>query len=273
MGDLRSYLRGTFDASLWLARYGRRFRKFTRNSHGLQIVRPLQISRWHRGSKYFRAIGASGGELFLKVGGDYELLPNEVAAWQALNAAGVGANRFAQVRAFDLAGRFSFVGFEWIHGLGLREFLVRRPTEGAVKFFAREMIAILDALARAKLVHRDLTPENLLVRHNMDGNPQELVLIDFAFAVGTSLNSLGARVPISEQTALCYGYKPAALIWDDGYAYAQILEQVGHWTKVEVAPWQEQARARIGALVYKGDSATLSGVGLDGMETNNARIH
>ena len=84
------------------------------------------------------------------------------------------------VRVFEYgeADGVYYLAFEWIDGGTLADRIKEGPLEqGQVRRIAAGVLAGLDAVHRAGLVHRDLKPDNIMV--DCDGNPR---LTDFSLA-------------------------------------------------------------------------------------------
>ncbi|MEU2253612.1 protein kinase [Nocardia xishanensis] len=79
--------------------------------------------------------------------------------------------------------RTLYVVSPWIDGVDLTKWLKRNPTFAQVCDVAAKLAAIVDGIAdsRAELVHRDISPANVMI----DPESGKVSLIDFTFAVPT----------------------------------------------------------------------------------------
>lgn len=243
---------------LWLARNYAPFRGYLQKRHGIRDVVPIWTSRWHRGASYFRALAENGESLFIKTDGIYRLLENEVDAWNQLQTLSAERNRFARVRFYDFIDKYRFVGFDWVNGEPLSTFLVRKRTDDQIAFIAAEIVGVLEDLRRADIVHRDFTPENLLVALDHAGRPTGIILIDFAFAVTNKAAPLDRFVPRSELQVLCHGYKAKELTWDDAYSCLMILELIERTTGVKDAALHARVASRLGAHIFSLDPEAVN---------------
>lgn len=250
MTDLRSLLHGAVSSNLWLARHFGPFARQLRESHGIGAVSPIARTTWHRGSRYFRGRDTTDRMLFIKTDGYHRLLTNEIAASHLLQA-GASRDHFLPVRHHDLSAPYPFAAFDWSDGRTLGSTLTRLSGPETERV-ASELWSILQALTAAGLIHRDLTPDNLILRPGL-GASTRLVLIDFAFVVHHGTAASDDRLPPLDLEHLGWGYKPAPLQWDDAYSCAQILRQVAPVPTPAVQEWQDRIKERVGAAVFQRD--------------------
>ena len=223
MPDFKSLVHGLLVSNFWLVRHFADFRRHLRGRHGLVDVIPLARARWHRGSRYFRAHDAEGRPLFVKTDGHHRLLANEIGAWETLRQRLASPTRFAPVRQHELDGPHPFAAFDWIYARPLAQ-LAPLPPAG-LALLADELRLLLNDLEAAGIIHRDISPDNLLV--TMEGGTIERVtMIDFAFAARDHVAASDDRLPERELKDLAFGFKPATLRWDDAYACDLILRRL-----------------------------------------------
>lgn len=138
---------------------------------------------------------------------------------QAL-AAGTGRRLFERSLFWHmLRSGGAFVITEWIEGETLDALTARRDPLliSRAESIAEDMLAIADALARAKVVHRDIRPTNLFV--SADGH---LKLIDFQFATSAE--------------------KPREAPWID--AHPEILDGLGADYALARGKWNDRFSLR-----------------------------
>jgi tRNA A-37 threonylcarbamoyl transferase component Bud32 len=238
---------------LWLLRNYRRLQDDLRRDHGVSKVRPILAQRWHRGSKYFRGEAADGTPLFIKLDGDSRLLENEVNAWAHLDRTAAGSNHFPKMRFFNFMGQYRVAAMEWLDGETLRGFLMKNPPVEQIRCLMRELAAILGELSRAGMVHRDFTPDNLMVSARPSNDFVSLVLIDFAFASISGAAPQDRLVPLIDLRDLCDGYKAEEYQWDDAYSCLKIFEEIAESFSVEDQAAQAEVTNRIGDLTFSFD--------------------
>jgi tRNA A-37 threonylcarbamoyl transferase component Bud32 len=239
---------------LWLLRDYGRLREDLRVAHGVLQVRPVLARRWHRGSKYFSGVDASGERLFLKLDGDSRLLENEVNAWVRLQRAASNSEHFPKMRFFNLTGSYRVAAIEWLEGEILSSLLRKDPAAEQLRGVMRELAAILGELSRADIVHRDFTPDNLLISTKGNGDSLSVVLIDFAFAAIDGAAPQDRLVSLHDLRDLCHGYKAEEYRWDDAYSCLRIFEEIRNVSGVEDTISLTDVRSRVGALTFSFDA-------------------
>jgi tRNA A-37 threonylcarbamoyl transferase component Bud32 len=239
---------------LWLLRDYRRLKDYLEVTHGVGMVRPILARRWHRGSRYFRGTAADGEPLFIKLDGDSRLLENEVNAWAHLQRTFAASNHFPKMRFFNFMGEYRVAAMEWLEGETLSSFLVKNPTVEQLRCVMRELAAILGELSRAGIVHRDFTPDNLLVSTGSSKDSLTVVLIDFAFAAINGAAPQDRLVSLNDLRDLCHGYKGEQYRWDDADSCLRIFEEIAQSSGVEDEASQTEVMNRIGALTFSFDT-------------------
>lgn len=217
-----------------------RMRRHLRQDYGIVGTSEYRRFQWHHGARYYEAVHeATALPLFVKHGWS-EMVANEVLAWHRMFEHG-GAAYLAQLVAHEQVGEFPFVAFERIQGEPLTECLERCDVS-ALRNVARQLIPIVDALHAAEVVHRDIRPDNLLIRAGT------VVIIDFALAVVPGGASLDESLS-SELEGLGAGFNPAPMRWDDAYSAHAILMCIEAAIGFRLEE-SEPLRARIGRRVH-----------------------
>ena len=203
------------------------FRKEVSSANGqLESLKPIGWSSWHRGSRYFRAVWSPGQVVFIKTDGVYKLLNREICTARHLVVEGQARGHIPVVRCYSADSKYPFAAFEWVNGLRLDHVMSRRLWLDAWDHLTQDLLSIVVMLARADVVHRDITPENLIVRRSPGGSVEGLVLIDHAFAITGREVGPDAGISRSDLVALCSGFKPSTLTWDDAYSCWTISQQM-----------------------------------------------
>jgi len=239
---------------LWRLKDYRRLKDFLARTHGVAKLKPVLAHRWHRGSKYFRGESAEGDSLFIKLDGESRLLENEVHAWSHLKHTAADSKHFPEIQFFNFTGEYRVAAMQWIDTEPLRAFLRKNPSRGHLRGALREMAVILRELSRAGMIHRDFTPDNLLISTVSSNHSVSVVLIDFAFAVISGAAPQDRLVPLNDLRDLCHGYKSHEFLWDDAYSCRQIFEEIRKSFGVEDEAIETEVTSRIGVLEFSFDA-------------------
>jgi hypothetical protein len=250
--------RTALSSGVWLLRHYGAFREALRRCRpDVRRLTPVGYAAWHRGARYFRVGLTDGGECFVKTNGDARLLEREVAAAQRLDGTPRAAECAPRLLFRELTGRYAFAAFRWIEHVPLVAALRRPDFKRVAPGLADALPRIVDVLGSAEIVHRDITPHNLLVGlddgHNLT---ERLTLIDFAFAVIDGVASADARVPAADLNVLGSGFNPGPLVWDDAYSGLRILELMGASVGERFTDTARQLRDRVGRRMYRHPAVT-----------------
>ncbi|MEM0921615.1 MAG: protein kinase [Pseudomonadota bacterium] len=109
--------------------------------------------------------------------------------------------RYYELLRTDLEGGFTFLVMEFIRGESLEDRMARGPVPAEELLpIARRVVDGLEAAHAGSVLHRDLTPANVILR---DGDPSRATLIDFGIA--KDLSNTGKTV-IGQGFAGTYQY-------------------------------------------------------------------
>jgi len=257
-GMLKSRIHSLAFGSLWLAANFRRFSADLRTRFEIRSLRPLSVSSWHRGARYFTGVLGGGVRVFVKTDGVHRLLGNEIAAWDVLSSAGIATSRYASVRVRSLDSGIRFAAFDLLPAMSLRK-AQSQISSSEIALIEAELWRILEELSAATVIHRDISPDNLLV--SLDGARIVRVhLIDFAFSVIGGKAGFDSALPVQELADMGFGYKPGRLAWDDAYACHRILtELIGRCGNCEPGVADRIGR-RIGVYCHEYHQDFASGV-------------
>jgi len=263
-GTIRDTLasgRSLLSSGVWLLRhYGRFQHALQRCCPDVCRLAPIRCAAWHRGARYFRVGLAAGGDCFVKTDGDARLLEREVAAAQRLERTPQASEYTPRLLFRELTGPYAFAGFRWIEHIPLGTALGRPDFGRVAARLADDLLRIVEVLEAAQIVHRDITPENLLVGLDSTHSLSErLTLIDFAFAVLDGVATADARVPAADLDVLGAGFSPAPGVWDDAYSCLRILALMGEAAGDRFAATVRQLRDRVGRRVYRHAVAPVAG--------------
>jgi tRNA A-37 threonylcarbamoyl transferase component Bud32 len=187
---------------------------------------------------------------FVKANSCSILIDNETFISNQIESVGVSVPK---IWAKGQALGNSFIVMEAITGVNLSTLLSTGSNNSlSLSSVAEQLVSIVDSLRRAGIVHRDLTPSNILVSsESCAGNVH---LIDFCFAVSIDADfRADLQLDRWKLERLGEGYKPGPNRWDDAYAAMNIVEELQS-AGLNVSKQAQLLRDRIGRLEYFDDS-------------------
>lgn len=122
--------------------------------------------------------------------------------------------------AFDRTNRINYLAIEYVSGPSMADILTGDPADPAsVRRVLKRLATGLGAAHEAGVIHRDLSPDNLLLP---DGNVDRCKIIDFGIAKDTNP---GEKSVVGEAFAGKFGYAAPEI-------FGKFKRQVGPWTDV-----------------------------------------
>lgn len=245
-------LHKTASMAYWYVRHHWLFRSQLMDDYLIKSVRPYRRLSWHLGARYYECMDDGGRRVFVKVSTHRTMIVNEVEARQALRPTSSGSVITPDLRFFDLDNPRPFIALSWVNGRTLGEVLVTSPRDIA-DTIATELVRLVDELHEAGVVHRDITPQNLLIAEGVGAVGAPPLLIDFAFAAVGDARRRDAELAIPERAfhTLGDGLNPAPLAWDDAFACLKILEKIEGATGREYPGARSELQARVGRRTYR----------------------
>lgn len=164
----------------------------------------------------------NGKPVFIKLGSPADVCCNEYK--QAKDLYDVCPDYVCAPIAYKGVDSNSFIAYEYLNATSLADMMVDGLTPEQKKNFISQLAKLADALLAAGVVHRDVRPENFVVTE--DGT---LKLHDFEYAVSAKRyrEVRSIRKKTADLRWLGGTYRPKTLIWDDMYAIAKIMEELG----------------------------------------------
>lgn len=248
-------------AGWWLCRHFHRLRVFLLTDFGICNVVPFRFLAWHSGSKYFTGIRLDSDlRLFVKFSSEPDVIRREVSAITHLQAVTSSqAAHFPEVVAhgFD---PYPFIAIRFLQAPTLATLLERAPALASEQkvVLLQQFVSLLHHLHEARIIHRDITPANLLVCSDSvapaTAYSLRIVLVDFAFALHLPVhNPHDASVTtdsIKTLQVLGDGLNPRPFVWDDAYSLCAIAQTIDNDCSVKFPKPFSHLQSKIGHLTY-----------------------
>lgn len=154
-------------------------------------------------------------------------------------------------------GKLDYLALRWCDGTRLDQYMKQNTVSKKQKSsFIKDLNAILKLLRAAGVVHRDITPHNLLV---VSGT---LKLVDFHFAVMyEDYQELEfVKKNIDEVSMMGEPYAPGIFMWDDAFSLTKIAEYIVGEESTDEYPMIQKMSKHIGERVIVPDGAILRDV-------------
>lgn len=201
------------------------------------------------GFSYFVGEDLNGKKIFVKMANG-EATEREAHILQWIHSK-TNSVHFPVLVAYESRSRYPFIALEFIEGKSLKQCML----DGEINHLSqkedilKQMADVLMILHEAKIIHRDVRPDNIIVSRN--GDSLRLVLIDFAFSrifmpddhselfiLKRGLRELGGR------------YKYDSLKWDDAYSFSLIAKEIDPDFEEHFPEYWNQIHSSIGKFVY-----------------------
>ena len=193
----------------------------------LKNIEPYQVNEWKNSSGfiYFKAEAEDKKRLFIKSRGIDESSSREYKVIKELRR--IDPKYFPKEYYFRCTEDVKFIIMEEVKGQRLDHLINLDEIESKSKQFKENIYKgifnILKVLHKSKIVHRDIRPQNLLIKQ--DGTP---VLIDFQFAVDIKRKKYKEFVTVRKKPELIMGlgdkFAKNTFHWDDAYSINKIFK-------------------------------------------------
>lgn len=245
----------TIYAVIWIIGEFKKFKHVLKTEHDLDHLHPYGLSLWRNGTKYFIAYhaGTNKQKVFIKTIGKHNNLLNE---WRMLTKISerIDADqrwKVPRVISINNEGQYPFIALEFIKGVSLSKLISKNRLSREDKILiASEFLNIIDILHNHRIVHRDLRPDNILVRK--ENGIIELILIDFALSVSLTdfeRNNLDSP-PKNILKVLGSEFKPKPFVWDDAYSLHRIIQIMDTANEIN-KELLKNIESKIGKITYQ----------------------
>lgn len=234
----------------WLLFCYARFKNYCFNFLPFRNLAPYKIFHWHDNARLFLGmLENNAAHVFIKTENNFNLMDNEERMNKLFYDA-LPKNCSKIVNSFSYY-RKKILVFEYINGRTLKDFFFNPTPKIPLTFFFNELIVIIDALYRLKLIHRDITPSNLIIHYDNRDIPTNIKLIDFTFCVMAGDTYIDSKLGKDTLASLGKRLKPKKFLWDDAFSAFEILKEIETRTGQSFPPYRERFRKRIGRLTHK----------------------
>jgi len=233
----------------WLAIYFPYFCAVLKRKHQFVKLLPVFVSGWHLATKYFRARDAAGNEFFIKTDSSYATLENEASLSRKLYNTGVNT---PELVAVDSCCNKKYMVYRYVSGMRLADLMEQALwlNERRASALVTQLIEMLDGLYAARVVHRDLTPGNILISQSAR-NEFTSYLIDFSFSVDLDDRSLLRSIPYWVERELGGAYRMKEGVWDDAYSVLKILREVEGKLEETLSVGTNEVEKKLGRIRYE----------------------
>jgi len=190
-------------------------------------IKPFQLENWKNFSGFIYFLGniKGKGKVFIKSRGIEDSCRREYRVIQTLRS--LKKKYFPKEYYFRNTNKQSYVVMEYINGSRLDQLIETGKLYKKDKIFKKNIyngiFIILKTLHRLKIVHRDIRPQNIIIKDN--GTP---ILIDFQFAVDVKRKIFKEYKIIRKKPRMVKGlgssFSKNRFHWDDAYSVSKILD-------------------------------------------------
>ena len=234
---------------LWLLFKYNHFKKYCSDTFGIEGLNPYGWYHWHDGARCFTAILKNNGQpVFIKTDETFHLVENEDRMSRKFSN---GLPKSCpRIEISDLNGPIKLLVYEYIKGRTLDDYLSMPCADVDWPYFYNELLKILDNLYRLNMIHRDITPSNILIQSYSNNSFMRIVLIDFAFAVIAGETCIDSQYDKSKVTHLGLGLNPKPYFWDDAHSSLQILKRIEECSGRLYPSWRDKIEKRVGRITH-----------------------
>ena len=212
-------------------------------------ISPFLINEWKNSSQqiYFLAENNNREFFFIKIGGIFDSVRREYRIINELKR--INEKYFPDVFLYRFSPDIKYIIMKKIEGDRLdylfRSSLIKKKEKEYLKNLYSGLFTILKTLHKNKIVHRDIRPENLIIKK--DGTP---ILIDFQFAIDVNRKLYKEYKIVVKNpkyiATLGREYKKNRYHWDDAYSFKKILDNFDFIKDSEFEELKEKINKLIG---------------------------
>ena len=194
------------------------------NSLEVNNVEPFLVDEWKNNSRYLYFVGHNNNQkFFIKSRGIEDSTRKEYRIIKDLIS--LNNKYFPTPYFYKLDGEKKFIVLSFIEGIRLDKLNFEDKPQNYIDNFNKGMLSILQYLHKLKIVHRDIRPQNFIIK--FDGTP---ILIDFQFAVDVEKKKYKEYKLIRKKpkiiATLGREYLKGRFYWDDAYSFHKIYKDL-----------------------------------------------
>lgn len=198
------------------------------NEYNVKNITPYNVKEWrpYPGKIFFTSENSSGDKIFIKSRGISESSAREYKILNELRK--IEPKYFPEPLFYKKNHKINFLAIEFIEGKRLDYFFKSEDFNSYSKIqiinFLKDLLNIIKILNQLKIVHRDISPKNIIIKKN--GTP---VLIDFAYSVDLDKKRYPEykEIQIKPDIVINLGglYAKNKFHWDDVYSLNKIINE------------------------------------------------
>jgi len=219
------------------------FLVFMGKYHGFLV--PFRFLRWHGGAQTLLMTSGTN-KYFIKIDSDHARINNEVH-WGTFLYDKNPLYFCRIVESFELISR-RIVMFEYFESRSFDSLDLGLVSDKCRLKLMDQLVQISDILFDNGVIHRDISPGNLLVR--TAGDDLTLKLVDLAYAIPKDYSSRPDNGGANVEATLGQDWRPEDYVWDDSYAILEIAKSIGGDQVEGLSSYLEALESKVGRLRY-----------------------
>lgn len=217
------FINNQIKSLLWLMFFYLLFKEKLSREYGIYSISPFKWNKWHNDAKLFIGIlHPYNKEIFIKTNNKYNCAKHEYEISKCFYKA-LPSSTAKPIKILNEA-----IIFERLKGETLDKIV--NSSKGLSKLqwelVLNQFIEIIRVLHDIKMIHRDITPNNIIISNNTNNKKLKVYLIDFSYSMIKTENNNREYLNNKELFYLGLSYKPNTYKWDDAYSLYKIIKLI-----------------------------------------------